>query len=531
MAAITTTMPQIRYYHHGRYYRPARSMPLLPPLSLVPAVDPSDHHKLKLGCLDDDEAIVRRWRTTREKEFRWMIRYIGENLTGENIADMRFLCRDHIQPPEVLRQAMKGARLMTILERHRLLAENSLFFLQTLLYYIARPDLYELVVEYRTKRQNDMRKIGVEIMYEMNPPNDKGVTLSKELKSFRKSLKPRSRFNTVDVQAMLKRMSELKAEMKSQLPKTLDRGYAESTMSAATSSDDSEWEDVDTDDDGDGDKDRRDRTSRGETEAVKRESRRHMKTKLASAIKGDADDCERKESVRLPKIIPKRKVEVVKTDHGGEDDSEDDNVDDETVGDSRQSGILVNSSQSSRIQGPSKPIHNFTHRSKEFLDMKVAGKQTYSDDDVIACVRDVNKLTSARVNDPDKATNEVVLPTVSSKMTTKGFTMTAVKAVPVKFKVLRRKYRMDSPGRRARRVVKRPKAPKPLPQIKLETNQSANHLDSLAQIKRTHNVPKYVPQRVNFLPDIYDKYARKSVSTASTKVSTKPPTSRKSRKR
>lgn len=330
----------------------------------------------------------------------------------------------------------------------------------------------------------------------------------------------------------MKRMSELKAEMKSQLPKTLDRGYAESTMSAATLSDDSEWEDVDTDNEDDGGDDRRDRTSRGETEAVKHENRRHMKIKLASAIKGDADNCERKESVRLPKIIPKRKVEViVKTDHGGEDDSEDDHGDDETVGDSRQSGILVNSSQSSRIQGPSKPIHNFTHRSKEFLDMKVAGKQTYSDDDVIACVRDVNKLTSARVNDLDKATNEVVLPTVSSKMTTKGLTMTAVKAVPVKFKVLRRKYRMDSPGRRARRVVKRHKAPKPLPQIKSETNQSANHLDSLAQIKRTHHVPKYVPQRVNFLPDIYDKYARKSVSTASTKVSTKPPTSRKSRKR
>ena len=60
---------------------------------------------------------------------------------------------------------MKGTRLMTILEHQRLLAENSLFFLQTVLYYIARPDLYELVHEFRTKRQNDLRKLGVEITY------------------------------------------------------------------------------------------------------------------------------------------------------------------------------------------------------------------------------------------------------------------------------------------------------------------------------------------------------------------------------
>ncbi|XP_041453057.1 uncharacterized protein LOC121406107 isoform X1 [Lytechinus variegatus] len=545
MAGTTITMPQVRYYHHGRYYRPARSMPLLPPLSLVPAVDTSSHHKLNLGCHDEDEAIARRWRTTREKEFRWMIRYIGESLTGENIADMRFLCRDHVQPPDVLRQAMKGGRLMSILERHRLLAENSLFFLQTLLYYIARPDLYELVLEYRTKRQNDMRKIGVEIMYDMCKPDDRGISMTKELKSFRKSLKPRSRFNTVDIQTMMKRMSALKAKMKSKLPRTIDHGYTDSVMTSASMSDDSEWTDVDTDDEGDIDE-LDDGDSRGDTEAGRIANLPQISKTLDGAIKASGEECDGKESVRLPKIVPKRKVEVeIKTGRDGEDDSEVDTGDGKSTVGSSQSGFVEDLLGVVRIPGPVKPIYNFTHRSNEFLDLKINGKQTYNDDDVIACVRDVNKVTSGRSNDLDKANkNDADLDALSITQA-KSLTTTAVKPVPMKFKVLRRKYRMESPGRRARRIVKRHKPPKPLPQIKPEmtdhsglksempdhsVHQSSN-LAELAQIKRTHSIPKHLPQRVNFLPDIYDKYARKSVSTASTKVSTKTPTSRKSRKR
>ncbi|XP_071492559.1 uncharacterized protein [Diadema antillarum] len=524
-------MPQIRYFHQGRYYRPARPMPLLPPLSLVPAVDPSKHAQLRLGC-HDDETVARKWKTKRDKEFRWMVRYIGENLTIDNVADIRFLCRDHVHPPDLLRQSLKGPRLMGILEGQRLVAENSLFFLQTLLFYIARPDLYELVLEFRNKRQDDHRKMGVEILYETKPPNERGLALSQDLRAFRKKLKPRSRFNTVDIQAMMKRLAELKSRMQSQLPKPLDPAYATAYLSAATSSNtgDSDWEDVDSDDD-DESRFGESLTNRLGVKSLKSipESRRRAREK--SAIKRRAGSTRaagrRGDGGRLPDIRKKALHVKVKTGRPDESDYETDGNDDDgevnleaSLNKSRAS-ISSGGSAVSGVSGPSKPTKTHTHRSTEFGDLHVKGQQTYSDDDVIACVRDFNKIKSEQSSQKSAKSNEddVAVDTASEDAPKE-------KEIPRKIKLLRQRFRKTSPEKGIRRNVPRKKKMKSsttLPKL-----QHVKDPSSLERLKTTRNVPLHDPQQLNFLPDIYDKYARRSVSTT---TSSKTSTSRKSLKR
>ena len=70
---------------------------------------------------------------------------------------------DHVRPPQIVDEVTSARHLLALLENQRLLAENSLYFLQTLLYYIARPDLYQIVLQFRAGRQDDYKEKGVDI--------------------------------------------------------------------------------------------------------------------------------------------------------------------------------------------------------------------------------------------------------------------------------------------------------------------------------------------------------------------------------
>ncbi|XP_022094031.1 uncharacterized protein LOC110981103 isoform X2 [Acanthaster planci] len=125
--------------------------------------------------------------------------------------------RDHVRPPQIVDDVTSARHLFALLENQRLLAENSLYFLQTLLYYIARPDLYQLVLEFRADRQHDYKGKGVDIknQYQVNLDEDvKRLELANELLKFREDLKPRRRLNQVDVNEMRRKLNELSAKMK-----------------------------------------------------------------------------------------------------------------------------------------------------------------------------------------------------------------------------------------------------------------------------------------------------------------------------
>ena len=316
---------------------------------------------------------------------------------------------------------------------------------------------------------------------------------------------------------MMKRLSELKSQMQAHVPKTIDRSYADSVLSVPQSNaSESEWEDVDTDDEVDDD----DNTTTDDVKILPESSTKSDLKASRITDRGDKKSVDegKHEKLILPSIT-KKTIEVkVKTGRDGESVCDDyTETKDETVGDvgndsqSDEVGESLSSSSPPRIPGPSKPIHNFTHRSSEFSDMSIHGKQAYNDDDVIACVRDVNKNKSTRsgkVGETNKGTDQ-------DNATAEEQEKVSKPKVPLKIRVLRKKLRKDSPSRKVKSIasVKRQKKSKFLPQIK-----TAGHSSSLHQLKTTRRLPTHEPQRINFLPDIYDKYARKSVSTSSAKT-------------
>ncbi|XP_038071690.1 uncharacterized protein LOC119740446 [Patiria miniata] len=208
-------MPQIRYFHRGRYFRPSKPLHFLPPLKLATG---ATHQPFP----EDDGTCKKtstrgRGRDRQHSRYRKMVTTLSSYLTLGNVADMKFLCRDHVRPPQIVDEVTNARHLFALLENQRLLAENSLYFLQTLLYYIARPDLYQIVLEFRADRQDDYKGKGVDIVdhYQVDlDEDDKRLKLASELLKFRKDLKPRRRLNEVDVNGMRRRLDELSVRMK-----------------------------------------------------------------------------------------------------------------------------------------------------------------------------------------------------------------------------------------------------------------------------------------------------------------------------
>ncbi|XP_033628567.1 uncharacterized protein LOC117291132 [Asterias rubens] len=205
---------EIRYFHRGRSFRPSKPLHFLPPIKLTTGAE--QHTSTPHETVWQRAATRGRGREKRHSRYRKMVTTIASYLTLGNVADMKFLCKDHVRPPQIVDDVTNARHLLALLENQRLLAENSLYFLQTLLYYIARPDLYQVVLDFRADRQDDYRNRGVKIKDEYQVELDEDsqrLELANELLKFRKDLKPRKRLNQVDVTEMRRKLNDLSNKM------------------------------------------------------------------------------------------------------------------------------------------------------------------------------------------------------------------------------------------------------------------------------------------------------------------------------
>ncbi|XP_070579960.1 uncharacterized protein [Ptychodera flava] len=135
--------------------------------------------------------------TTEHRQYCSLLTAISKSLTKDNVDDIKFLAKDHFHPKELLLDVHKPSQMLAALEGQHLLAENSLVFLQMLLYYIGRLDLYNMVVEFRRNRQRDLRQRGFDISdeYRVRHEDPEKLELVRELASFRRDLNlfPRKR--------------------------------------------------------------------------------------------------------------------------------------------------------------------------------------------------------------------------------------------------------------------------------------------------------------------------------------------------
>ncbi|PIK55875.1 hypothetical protein BSL78_07209 [Apostichopus japonicus] len=153
--------------------------------------------------------------TRRAHAYRRLIARISKSLTKENVDDMKFLAKEHIFPTHLLDRISSGKEFISLLEQKRFLAENSLHFLQTLLYYTARHDLYERIFRFRYGVQRGYRKKGVNIEEKCNLQQRHRdiLQLPVEVKSFRDQLHPRSRFNNADIPFMQEKLAVLSTRL------------------------------------------------------------------------------------------------------------------------------------------------------------------------------------------------------------------------------------------------------------------------------------------------------------------------------
>ncbi|XP_071833083.1 uncharacterized protein [Apostichopus japonicus] len=210
-------MPQLRIFHQGRYvyYRPNRTVHFLPPLigntdsrkSVATETNTQDSAHSKTLRHDDH--------TRRAHAYRKLVAHISKSLTKENVDDMKFLAKEHIFPTHLLDRISSGKEFISLLEQKRFLAENSLHFLQTLLYYTARHDLYERIFRFRYGVQGGYRKKGVNIeeKYNLQQRSRDILQLPVEVKNFRDQLQPRSRFNNADIPSMQEKLAVLSTRL------------------------------------------------------------------------------------------------------------------------------------------------------------------------------------------------------------------------------------------------------------------------------------------------------------------------------
>lgn len=79
---------------------------------------------------------------------------IGENLSSEEVASLKFLSLDYI--PQKKQEPIKdGLMLFQTLQEKGMLEENNLFFLKELLFRIGRPDLLK---KHLKTSQEEMKK-------------------------------------------------------------------------------------------------------------------------------------------------------------------------------------------------------------------------------------------------------------------------------------------------------------------------------------------------------------------------------------
>ncbi|XP_072045535.1 uncharacterized protein [Amphiura filiformis] len=199
------------------YYRPKRFRPMhfLPPMKVKLDDDSTNksprNQKSKIGY----NGATTLKETGRRGRYKNMIMTLACNLTMENVSDIKFLCKEHVHPPGLLDKIRYPRDLITRLENQRLLAENNLYFIQTMLYYISRLDLYELVLDFRVENQKEYRERGVDIkaVYDLRNDSSERATLAQELFKFRRDLKPRSRLQRADVNGLRNRLHELTTKM------------------------------------------------------------------------------------------------------------------------------------------------------------------------------------------------------------------------------------------------------------------------------------------------------------------------------
>lgn len=162
-----------------------------------------------------------------------MVMTLASNLTVGNVADMKFLCKDHVQPPHLLDSIRYPRDLIGLLEKQHLLSQNSLYFMQTLLYYISRLDLYELVLDFRADKQQEYKDRGVDIkaVYDLrNDAADRATLVQKVLK-FRQDLKPKSRFQRADISGLRKQLNELSTKMQNEVTSLQETNYVKHKLS------------------------------------------------------------------------------------------------------------------------------------------------------------------------------------------------------------------------------------------------------------------------------------------------------------
>lgn len=166
---------------------------------------------------NDENVVNGSRRHERTVQYRKLMDHIGNSLSRENIDDMKFLAKEHIYPSHLLDRVTDGKAFIAFLEHKHLLAENSLHFLQTLLYYVARNDLHERVFRFRFDIQVNLRKNGVVIQdkYNLRQRPKELLQLPVEVKSFQNDLTPRSRFKNVNIPTMQMRLNNLATKLDS----------------------------------------------------------------------------------------------------------------------------------------------------------------------------------------------------------------------------------------------------------------------------------------------------------------------------
>ncbi|XP_078000243.1 uncharacterized protein LOC144452906 [Glandiceps talaboti] len=206
----------------GGYMRGRRPMKYLPPIKskYIGTTDTFDWSEMEGRQLrrSMDDTFVHGAARYEHRLYCSIVTGIAKSLTRENVDDMRFLARDYVNPPELLLDVRTPDEMLAVLEGQKLLAENSLVFLQMLLYYIGRLDLYNMVIEFRRSRQKELAQRGFDISneYQVKYEDPERIEIAKDLARLRRKLKiyPKRRTRQEDRERDLAiEMMKLQAKM------------------------------------------------------------------------------------------------------------------------------------------------------------------------------------------------------------------------------------------------------------------------------------------------------------------------------
>ncbi|XP_033101617.1 uncharacterized protein LOC117104859 [Anneissia japonica] len=208
-------MPNVRYYHHGKYQQPSKAVHFLPPLRLTTTtLEVSNMNSVNRRVQNDTRRSEHNPQTHSKRfytRYKKLLFTIASSLTATDINDLKCLCRDHVRPTHHIDDVRNSWSFILLLENKKLLAHNSLVFLQTLLYYVGRTDLYSLVLRFRADRQNEYKGNGVEIHQHLKvrEQDTKKMELAREMLDFRRKLKNSRRNNKPNLTLLQQRLSEL----------------------------------------------------------------------------------------------------------------------------------------------------------------------------------------------------------------------------------------------------------------------------------------------------------------------------------